>query len=230
MYNPIDDMANKPSNLSIELADMLVAVKEKNRPSMFKFLGNLKAQRKYDKEHIRIKEFVKTFEPRDSISELKEQFQEIASFIADCDLVIAYAHAIVDDRELKIMSKEDQRKLYLHKLYHKEISYDDFRNKFGHYAEKPFEIADRRYSEYDDKELLKIAEKIGSECDKVILEDYDDDNLYPVYIALREELRYCALLVVAGLRKQILKISEGQDTDNFFDKSFDDLVKLESDK
>jgi len=203
MYNPLDDMTDRPSILALDLADLLVTQKEKVRHKYFpkgvlKFVKNIKLYNLYKKANKIVSEFTETFKPAKDMPGLLDQFEAICTHLAVVEQLIAYSRSIEGDSPLP-ETKTDKMKQMLANITTGTLA--EFKKEFGHYAEKPFEPACRRYSEYDDNEILKLASKYSYKPKTTP----NTKKLYPVYVSLREELRYCALLIVTGIRNILVK-------------------------
>jgi hypothetical protein len=126
-----------------------------------------------------------------------------------------------------VISKEDEKLILLSKIAKGAALPTEFRKIFGHYGLNGFELSSRRFSEYTDKELLKLAEPVKSfVCNKdVKLEDYlnaGSVNPYWAYCALKEELRDCGLQIVAKLRFEILN----RWGEKAFHMTYEELIKI----
>ena len=79
--------------------------------------------------------------------------------------------------------------------------------------------------------LAKYAKNFRT-SKKIQLREYiqkKTKNLFPVYFAMREELKYCALFNISNLRFELLRLSKEEKIDNIFQINYKDLIKLVND-
>jgi len=228
-----------PSRLSEHLAGMVDKHKTKYRKKycsgfIRKFIGQAKLQLLYLDGYQKIIEFIKSYKVKGSIKALFKQFDGIADRLALCELLLAHAFVAekhsVEKVVIPVITKEDMKQKALADLYSGKISVRRFKSDFGQYAKHPFELSSRRFHEYSKSELIGLAEK--SDCrildNKMSLDKYIKGKkpLFPIYAALREELRYLALLAVSELRSQLLELQKQKDIDNIFDMGYDEIISM----
>jgi len=202
LFNPIKDMIDKPSALALDLAEILLTQKEKvNRrylpKGILRFVKNSRLYRLDKKARGIITGFIDDFTPADKIPGLLDQYEAICTHLAITELLIAYSHMTEGKSPLPFTKTDEMHVLFKKALEDRETG--ELRTRFGHFAKNPFDPASRRYSEYTDDELLSVAKDYQDTEEKE-----DTDKSIPAYAALREELRYCALFVIAGIRQKLL--------------------------
>lgn len=231
----IDDFIKNPTRLSQHI--VRIANAKQNKYSKLsgskKFLGSVingvKIRLLYLEKYNDIYECVKKFRIKhDDIPGLFSELEKIFDHIALNNFLLAYA--ILEEKEVKssIITKEDEKLILLSKLANNRVTPKQFKERFGHYALNGFELASRRFNEYSASELKKLARHLDGfrTPKKISLKSYlrkKDKKLYPVYSALREELKYVALKVISQLRKDVLRLK----VRNVFNMSYKELKGLQ---
>ena len=235
-YFPYMDTSNdlefieNPSPLSEHLLD--IANEEKDKVELFlkkkntfrRIFALIKMRMMYAEKYLEIFEFVNKFKVKHGINELFLQFQVVAEKLALNNLLLAYGMVDKKCSPSIIITKEDQKLLMLRQLYEKKITTKQFKKTFGHYALNGYELASRRFSEYDDAELFTLAEllKDFKEKKEITLFEYLKSkviNKFWVYSALREELRSCTFLIISNLRYELLDLYDNK----VFNRRFGEL-------
>ena len=230
----LEDFIENPTNLSKHFLKIII-IKKRKYDSMFgsknfigKLISGVKLRLWYLNKYQEIYYFIKTFEIKTTVKELFNEFSRISDFINLNNLLLMYSYLTEKDQYSPIITKEDEKLLYLNKLYHGKISIKEFKEKFGHYALNAFELSSKRFSEYDHKELMDLAKLLKNFKLKkrIELEDYikgKNKSLFPIYSAMREELKYIALQVVSELRVELLELAKKENIENIFDLSYNKL-------
>jgi len=197
---------------------------------------------------------IKKNKPLKNIENLFKEFEKIYNTISLNNLLLMYAFLTQGDRsgsiigsegEMKacfhfnranqfqaplIINKEDEKLLCFKKLYDGEISCEEFKRKYGHYGLNAFELSSRRFNEYSQFELMNLAKYLKDfrptkniKLDKYIKTKHK--NLFAVYSALREELRYCALFIINDLRFELLKLAKKKKIKNIFNLNWYEIKR-----
>jgi len=243
-YN-IEDFINKPSKISEHLVRIILKTKKKYdlllKPRNFvkRLVNIVKIRLWYLDKYLDIYNFLKTYKPYkiksnkyfENIKNLFFEFDKIYDLISLNNLLLTYAFIVEKNKSAFILDKEDKKLLCFKKLYDNKISEQEFKNKYGHYALNPFELSSRRFSEYSKNELINLAKytKNFKIFKKIELKEYiqkKKKDLFPIYFAMREELKYYALLNVSNLRFELLKLSKEKKIDNIFQISYKNLIEL----
>ena len=119
------------------------------------------------------------------------------------NFALAYAFAQEKDVSNPILTKEDEKMIALRKFYNKEITREEFNAEWGHYALNAYEVESKRFEEYTEHELMKIA-KLAIHIPvkkKISYEDYSEKRKVPVLLYLRELAKYKILLLIKEIRK-----------------------------
>ncbi|MFH1642961.1 MAG: hypothetical protein ABIC04_08765 [Nanoarchaeota archaeon] len=237
--NEIEDFIQNPTKLSRHLVE-IVNKKKQKYDSLLRSKGffenisiNVKLRLKYLNGYKEICGFLKTFQVNgEGIVELFKEFERIADKTAINNLLLAYAYLNEKNKSPPIITKDDEKLLYFNRLYNKKISTKAFNNKYGHYALNPFELSAKRFSEYTHNELLGMAQHSKNFVLKkhTELKDYiafeNSKNLFPIYSALREELKYHALYIIHDLRFELLKLEKRKNIENIFNLSYREVHNL----
>jgi len=232
---------DQPSRLSEHLAEMVDKHKTRYRKRycsgfIRQFIGQAKLQLLYLDEYQNILEFAKSYRvKKGSIRDMFKQFDEIADRLALSELLLGHAFVAekhsVDKIRIPVITKEDMKHMALADLSSGKIDVRRFKSEFGHYAENPFELSCKRFHEYGTSRLMELAEdsKDHKLDNKMTLDRYikKKQPLFPIYAALREELRYLALLVVSELRSGLLELQKQKKIDNVFDTDPDEVISLD---
>jgi len=125
-----------------------------------------------------------------------------------------------------VKTMEDEKIEFLKLFYERKISKKDFDKKFGHYGLNVYELSSRRFEEYSDAELKKIAKlassiKLSDKKDLGEVIESDEKNKIPVLIALRELGKYNILFIVREIRRELLRVGGG----DVFGKSYEEVTK-----
>jgi hypothetical protein len=198
-----------------------------------KFKDKIKLRLLYLNKYPEIYAFINNFKKKDLSNEIENLFNElmkIFNYIALNNILLNYSFLINKDKRNPILTKEDEKLLSLRKLYNEEISLKEFNSMFGHYALNPFELSSRRFSEYSNEEMKKIGKFLnGFEVNKKYsLKDYlkrRKRNLFAIYSTLREELKYCALLIISNIRFKLIKIQKYNKIKNIFEMDYNDIQR-----
>ena len=228
-----DDFIENPTNMSKHILEL--AKRSQNKYNLLlhprRLRDKVKLRLLYLNEYSRVYLFINNFLKKDlpdDIDNLIKELTNIFDHVALNNILLAYSFLIEKNKENPILTREDEKLLYLKKLYNNEISFKEFNNVFGHYALNPFELSSKRFNEYSKKEIMRIS-KFLKEFDsnkKISLKDYLENkkkNLFAIYSTLREELKYIALLVINNLRLKFLKIQKKEKIKDIFNMSYDDI-------
>ena len=241
----IEDFINNPSKISEHLIKIALRTKKKYdlllKPRNFieRLISTVKIRLWYLDKYFDIYNFLKDYKsyktkknkPFENIKYLFLQFDIIYNFISLNNLLLTYAFIVEKDKSAFILDKEDKKLLCFKKFYNNKISEQEFKNEYGHYALNPFELSSRRFSEYSKNELINLAKytKNFKTFKRIELKEYIQKkrkNLFPIYFAMREELKYYALFNVNNLRFELLELSKKKKIDNIFRMSYKNLIKL----
>jgi len=192
MYNPIEDMANPPSEMSMKLAEIMLeqkqAVMKNYRPRLF---GLLDRQKELRQRYDTTLGMLENFQPAKETDALLGQFSEIAGRMVECEILMAYSSEGNHD----VFTIDDRRKLLLRDFSRRKADIRSVISEFGYYAERPMEIDCPRYSELDRRKLLEIANR-----HRDFSSNKATNTDFARYTATREELRYRLAMIVAVLR------------------------------
>jgi len=246
-YN-LEDFINNPTKISEHLIEIILETKKKYDLLLksSNFISNLinttKIRLWYLNKHLDIYNFLKTYKPYqikknkpfENIKGLFGEFNIIYDVVSLNNLLLTYAFLVEKNKSTFIIDKEDEKLLCFKRFYNDEISEEEFKKKYGHYGFNPFELSSRRFSEYNKNELMNLAKyaKNFKTSKKIQLREYiqkKTKNLFPVYFAMREELKYCALFNISNLRFELLRLSKKKKIDNIFQINYKDLIKLIND-
>ena len=227
------DFIKKPTNMSKHI--LKLALKAQNNYNHFlkpkKIKDKVKLRLLYLNKYSEIYAFIINFSKKDlpnSIEPLFWKLMTVFDYVALNNILLAYSFLTEKNKDNPILTKEDEKLLYLKKLHNKDISLKKFNDTFGHYALNAFELSSKRFSEYSKKEMIKISRLLSRfDLKKTIsLKDYLKNKkkcLFAVYSTLREELKYIALLVINGLRFELMKTAKEKKIKDIFDMSYDDI-------
>lgn len=164
---------------------------------------------------------------------LLKDFEDLYGLVIYNNFVLArlFVESSDKNRRLNVETKEEKRLQLLQELASDDGKHDEYIKQFGHYAFEPFELSDRRFSEYSRAELKKLAElakNLRQSSGKISLESVlqkksraDLDTL----VALREFGKYQCLELVAKMRQLILAESAKRGIDNPFKLSWSELTE-----
>ncbi|MGM5482208.1 MAG: hypothetical protein ACQESF_01990 [Nanobdellota archaeon] len=227
------DLIKNPSNISKYILELAKESYNKHTrlASSSKFKDKVKMRILYLNEFNNIYSFLSDFSKNKNTKDFKLLFKQLSNifdYIAINNILLAYAYNVEKVTMNPVITKEDEKLFYLGKLYQGSITITEFNKYFGHYALNPFELSSKRFWEYSNKELLKIAKFCeGFKINKTLsLEDYmkqKKEKLFPIYCALRESLKYIALLVVNDLRELLLDMEKKKNLNNIFDMSYNEV-------
>ena len=168
------------------------------------------------------------------LNNLLRDFEDLYGLVMYNNFVLARLYAESSNnknRHLNVITKEEERLQLLRQLANDDSKYDTYIKQFGHYAFEPFELSDRRFSEFSRTELKKLAvlaADLKPTSGKVSLESAlqktsraDVDTL----IALREFGKYQCLKLVAGMRTLILAESAKHKITAPFDLSWSEMME-----
>ena len=251
--NP-DSFATNPSKITEHLVNIVLKLNEKHESDfkeknpLKKFANELKINLYLKEGYKDFYEFLKSYKipynisaEKNSIKKLAllfEEFEYIYDRIMLNNFALAYAYAKNKDKNKQItnpvLTIEDKKNLMLKKLAKKQITPKQFKEQFGHYALNAYELSSKRFEEYSDKELLKIAklaENLEIKKEKVELEECLKQNqkqkeIIPILIALRELAKYDTLFIVREIRRELLKIQKEKRIKNIFSYSFGNIVTI----
>jgi hypothetical protein len=175
----------------------------------------------YLEKHDELLAKVREFSIARGIQGLFRQFDEVADRIAFNNLLMAYGYLVEGKPMVPLLLKEEEKNLLLAAVDSGDATLEEFRNMFGHYADDTYDLAQQRYGELPDSDLLALARlcsgfRVNS---KIGYDEYRARHpslRYPIYAYIREEQRSCMLKVLAGLRKEMLGLAKEQQTANFF--------------
>jgi len=163
---------------------------------------------------------------------LLEDFEHLYGLVIYNNFVMArlFAESHDKQRRLNVQTEEEKRLQLLRELASDNNKYDEYIKQFGHYAFEPFELSDRRFSEYSRTELKKLAElakdlkqggkktRLESVLQKKPRADVD------ALVALREFGKYQCLKLTAQMRKLILAESDKRGITDPFRLSWSELM------
>jgi len=131
------------------------------------------------------------------------EFEKVYDKLMLNNFALAYAFQQEKDVSNPILTKEDEKMNALRKFYNKEMTRQEFNEQWGHYALNAYEIESKRFEEYTEHELMKIA-KLATRVSvkkKISYEEYTEKRKVPVLLYLRELAKYKILLIIKELRK-----------------------------
>ncbi len=120
------------------------------------------------------------------------------------------------------------------------MSLVQLKKEIGFFAINPFELTSPRLSEFSEKQTKVIAKTVDNFkiSEKITLDKYllkSEKDMVSIYTALREELRWIAMILVGLLREQFLIISTImiekkiiKKTNDIFDLNFKQIKKLQN--
>ncbi|MBN2423039.1 hypothetical protein JXB41_07480 [Candidatus Woesearchaeota archaeon] len=234
----LSDFIEHPTTLSKHLLEIIQEKTDKydsliKSKNIFEnIIKKVKLRLKYLEEYKNIYSYISQFEIKtNDILGLFSEFSEISEKIALNNLLLIYAQISEKQEPSKIITKEDLKLSCFNKLYHKKISINEFNKEFGHYALNAFELSSRRFCEYPEKEILKLASftinyrlKKSLKLEEAVI--MKKSRLFPVYCALREELKYNALLIIKELRFELLELKKKINIRNIFSLNYNKLKGL----
>ncbi|MDX2776047.1 hypothetical protein PV379_01595 [Streptomyces caniscabiei] len=164
---------------------------------------------------------------------LLKDFEELYGLVMYNNFILArvFAQSTDKHRRLSIQTEEDRRLQLLHELASDDGKYNEYIQQFGHYAFEPFELSDRRFSEYSRAELKKLAgfaKGLKQRSGKMRLESIVQKQTHAdidTLIALREYGKYQCLKLVAQMRERILAEADEHGINNPFSLSWSELME-----
>jgi uncharacterized membrane protein YgaE (UPF0421/DUF939 family) len=179
-------------------------------------ISGVKLRLMYKTKYIEIKKYVDSFSYNNKkITLLLKKIDEISSYIAINNLLLAYAFLTEKKRGKNIITKEDEKLENFKNLYDGVISVKEFKKYLGHYGFDNFSVQSEKFREYEDEKLKKLSEfnKDWKLINKIEYEDYIkkyENMKYPIYKYLREELKYLILKIIYEVRLKLLEIYKKQ--------------------
>jgi len=171
------EFVNNPSETSkilVNIVDKLNKEQEDSLKGLKKIQTQFKFQLYIKEDYKKYYQFLKNYNLQDSsFDELCEEFESLYRKLLFNNYALAYA-ALKEEINNSILTKEDEKNIALSQLYRGEISRKTFNKKFGHYAINAYELEAKRFEEYTDEELNKIA-RLASKLpqkEKISFEEY----------------------------------------------------------
>jgi hypothetical protein len=240
-----EEFVRNPTKITEHLVEIVLQLSNKyesqfqSRNILRKFLIDFKI-RMYMKENY--KEyflFLRGHKPpnisdQDRIKELDllfKEFRRLYDKLIFNNFALAYAYTLNKDTSNPISTMEDKKILLLQKLYHKKINVSEFLKEFGHYALNAYELASKRFEEYNHSDLLSLA-KLASRINvqkKIELEEYINSkskDKTSILIALRELAKYNILYVIRVIRYQLLELAKEEGIKDIFNRTHDEILLL----
>jgi hypothetical protein len=151
------------------------------------------------------------------------------------NFALIYMYTKKENVVCPILTMEDKKMLFLGKFHNNEITQGLFNRNFGHYALNAFELSSKRFEEYSEKELRKVAKfaanlNISKQMELETFIHNHPKDMAPVLIALRELSKYKILCVVRDLRYTLLQMAKERKIKDIFSKSFQQLAELPKQK
>jgi len=246
-YN-VEDFISNPTKISEHLVEIILETKKKydlllkSNNFISNLINTVKIRLWYLNKYFDIYNFLKTYKPYqmeknksfENIKGLFDEFSIIYDVVSLNNLLLTYAFLVEKNKSTFVINKEDEKLLCFKRFYNGEISEEEFKKKYGHYGFNSFELSSRRFSEYSKNELMNLAKyaKNFKTSKKIQLGEYikkKRKNLFPVYSAMREELKYRALFNVSNLRFELLRLSKEKKIDDIFQIDYKDLIKIVND-
>jgi len=225
-----EEFVFNPSNITKELVKIVLKLNDKYEKQLKGILNRFKAQVKYrlylKEEYKEYYSFLKSYKlDKKGLKELFLEFEKLYDKLLFNNFALAYAYTLGKDIDSCVLTKEDERILLLQKDIKK------FKKEFGHYALNAYELSSKRFSEYSDKELVKLQKLVKNIKikDKIKLEKYleqKNKKIIPILIALRELAKYNVLFVVNEIREELLKCQKQNNLRNIFNLGYDEIIGL----
>jgi len=234
----IEDFIENPTNLSKYLLEIVTKKKRKydyflkSNNFIIHTSNSIKLRIWYLNKYHEIYRFIKTFKIKEKkICGLFNEFSNISDFIALNNLLLMYAYLTEKNKSSSIITKEDEKLLLFKELYNGNISAKKFKEKYGHYALNAFELSSKRFNEYKYNQLMNLAKflknfKLKKKITVNECINSKNNNLFSIYSALREELKYISLQIISRLRYKLLKLEKEKNIDNIFDLTYKELGNL----
>jgi len=225
------EFVTNPSEITKKLVEIVLKLSDKYeselKKNVFKkFINQVKLRLYLKQGYLEYYSFLKKYKLKDlDLKELFDEFEKLYDKLIFNNFALAYAFVLEKDVKSPILTKEDEKILFLKKLYDKKITKKQFDKEFGHYALNAYELSSKRFEEYSDEELMKIARLTKNiKINKIKLEDYTDKKVIPVLIALRELAKYNILFIVKEIRYKLLRIAKKNNIKNVFDESYSKII------
>lgn len=160
---------------------------------------------------------------RRNVKELLTEFEFIYDKLIYNNFILAKEYLKFKDFGVKVQTKEDERMNFLKKFAKKQISKKEFDNKFGHYGINAYELSEKRFNEYTEIELRKIASLSVNlkEIEKIHSQEFissNEENRIPILIYIRELAKYKALLIVAEIRVKLIENAKENNIKDVFNQ------------
>jgi hypothetical protein len=221
-----EEFVQNPSKITKHLVNIVLKLNKKHETSLKGILNRFKTHIAYNlylrggyKEYYF---FLKNYKVKSrTLKQLFQEFENQYNKLLFNNFALVYAYTKEKQIENPILTKEDEKILLL------KTNLKKLKSKFGHYALNAYELKEKRFSEYSDKELKKLSNLVKNLeiKNKIPLESYlkkKDKKPIPILIALRELAKYNILKIVAEIREQLLKTNKA----NIFNKSYKEIISL----
>jgi len=171
----------------------------------------------------------------ENIKILISKLEEIFTQISLNNIFLSYWLNISKDSSCKIMTKEEEKIKILKDYSGGRVSLEKLKSKIGFLALNPFELSSPRYLELTAAEIKILAQNASKFKihPRPELKEYLGRDLVSRYIAMREELKWLAMQIVADLRINFLKIAKTlvakkiiKKQNDIFNLSFQKIKKL----
>jgi len=219
------EFIDNPTEISKHIIDINKKLSKKYQPQKG-IVAGVKLRLNYLQKWEEIYDYCNNFLiEKSSVIGLFTQYKKIADYIAQNNTLLAYAFLKNKNKKINVLTKEDEKLLFLKKFANNQISKQEFNKKFGHYALNAFELSSKRFSEYTNGELKKIANLCKDIKINKIKKLNPKENLFETYCYLREELKYNSLLIISKIRFKLLNIQKNKQINNIFNLSYNKLIK-----
>lgn len=142
----------------------------------------------------------------------------------------ALAYIYSKDKQINnpVITAEDEKNIALSNYYNNKITINEFKKEFGQYALNAYELSEKRFREYDEEQLQRIAYLAsGNKINKSIkLDNYlkiSNKKIISVLICLRELAKYNSLKIVSEIRFELLGLAKERGVENIFDYNLDEI-------
>jgi len=233
--NKASEFISNPSNMSKELVRIVLMLnkeyeEEFSGKGLKRFKADLKLNMYLKQGYKDLYKFLSSYKIKSmGLRSLFKEFEKLYSKLLLNNFALTHLYLRNKEIQSNIKTKEDEKLLLLKKFYNKEISKKQFDKEFGHYAINAYELRSKRFEEYTEEELRKIA-KLVSKFDikeKSSLEQsIDKKDISSILISLRELAKYKVLFIIRDIRKELLRIQEKKNIKDIFDMSYRDLYNL----
>lgn len=238
-----EELVSNPSNITQHIVEIVVGANTKyedllnKKVSFRRFALNVKLNMYLKNDFHEFYQFLcdykapefNTFNKKERLQKLFNEFKFLYEKLIFNNIALAYHYALNKQLSSSVMTKEDEKILCLKKYFHHEITIEQFKEKFGHYALNAYELSSKRFEEYTAEELRPIAKLVSNFKikEKTSLEKYISspfEDVTPILIALRELAKYKILFLVKSIRYELLGIAKDNNIDNIFDKHFSQII------